>query len=411
MKSPEHNWNKLNDDFEIAAMVNAFLEGRLSGEESDKLSAWIAQNDQNRQTWAQLTDPDYLEKRLAYWNTPDLNTNWRRIESEIRKHRPAQLTAFRKSFKYAAILLPFLLIGAAAWYLVTNANKSNSTHALDLAQTHILPKGKVARLVLGNGQVINLSDSLPDAITEKDGTTLRNKGSILSYSSGDKENAMMIYNTLIIPKGGEYQVTLSDGTKVWLNAASSLRYPTRFKGDERKVFLSGEGYFEVAKDVKHPFIVEAGNTEVKVLGTRFNMSAYTEDAKKRITLAEGSVRVGQKGEEEERENGVLLKPGYGAIVKEDYIQVRKVNVQAALAWKDGMFIFDSESLGSIMKKLSRWYNVEIKYENGVDTLFHFTGRIKKHEELSGILHLIELTGKVKFSVEGNEIDVRSANND
>jgi ferric-dicitrate binding protein FerR (iron transport regulator) len=190
-----------------------------------------------------------------------------------------------------------------------------------------------------------------------------------------------------------------------LNAASSLRYPTRFTGKVRKVFLSGEAYFEVAEDERHPFVVDAGNTNVTVLGTKFNISSYTNDPGQKITLAEGSVLVNEK--RNDKNKGVVLKPGFEAVIRnnENNVRVNKANVEAALAWKNGMFIFDSESLGSLMRKLSRWYNVDVKYDDGVDTLFHFTGRIRRYEDIAGILHLIELTGKVKFSLRQHEIEI------
>ena len=203
-------------------------------------------------------------------------------------------------------------------------------------------------------------------------------------------------------------VELSDGTKVWLNAASSLRYPTQFNGKERKVYLTGEAYFEVAKDAAHPFMVKADRMDVTVLGTKFNVSSYPDDPIQRTALAEGSVLINDAGQLAENGDGVMLKPGYEAAIRKNgrRIHVNKVNMEAALAWKNGMFIFDGESLGSMMRKLSRWYNVEVKYDDGVDTLFHFTGRIRRYEDITGILRLIELTGKVGFTLKDHELHVK-----
>ncbi|MET6997630.1 FecR family protein [Chitinophaga defluvii] len=395
--------------YEIAGLIAKSLSTKLSSEEAAQLEAWVAESDENKKLWERLTDPLYLEAQVAYWeNKKDKKVYWKRLsERNSRKQLPGRMFVY-KALRYAAIILPLILICGAGWYLFSGQGQKSAT-TKDLASVHILPQGKVAQLILANGKKINLVDNHQEAITEKDGTKVRNDSSVLSYASGPGDlQAETLYNTLVIPPGGEYRIVLSDGTKVWLNAASSLRYPTQFNGKERKVYLSGEAYFEVAKDAAHPFMVNADKMDITVLGTKFNVSSYPDDPIQKTALAEGSVLINDVGQSAKKRDGVILKPGYEAVITKNdrAIQVNKVNVEAALAWKNGMFIFDSESLGSLMRKLSRWYNIEVKYDDGVDTLFHFTGRIQRYEEISGILHLIELTGKVGFTFKDNELHVK-----
>jgi ferric-dicitrate binding protein FerR (iron transport regulator) len=397
-----------HQNLEIAALIGKFLRSELTAAEAARLEAWVEEDAAHKKLWERLTDPLYVDERLQYWvSGQDKNAAWKRLSAEISGEPQPRFSIARKALRYAAILLPLMVLGGAALYFL--GIKGQKTDAsLALADVHILPQGKVAQLILANGETVNLNDSLHKAITEKDGTKVQNQASALSYTSGAAggRRAEMLFNTLITPRGGEYRIVLADGTKVWLNAASSLRYPTQFNGRERKVFLTGEAYFEVAKDAAHPFIVNTGGTDVTVLGTKFNISSYPDDPAQKTTLAEGSVRISDANAAEGG-NSVLLKPGNEAVIAQPgrIIRVNKTNVDAALAWKNGMFFFDSESLGSLMRKLSRWYNVDVQYDDGVDTLFHFTGRIQRYEDINGILRLIELTGKVKFTLSGRELHV------
>lgn len=399
--------------FEIAALITKFLEGKLSEEELAKLKDWVDKSKRHQKIWERLIDPDYLEHHLHFWENKNTAGYREQLEETLsRRDGTSRIISLkkiiRKSLRYAAVIIPLVLLCGAGWYLMNRRHKPEvPNHQETLVGVHIMPLGKVAQLVLGNGKVVSLNDSLQETITEKDGTRVKNGSNAVSYSGGSQSTREVVYNTLITPRGGEYEIVLADGTKVWLNAASSLNYPTQFSGKERKVSLNGEAYFEVAKDEKHPFVVNAGNTNVTVLGTEFDVSAYNDDPSQKVVLAEGAVMVNEvNGSTDGRKTGVLLKPGFAAVIKGNYpISVNKADVEAALGWKNGLFLFDGESLGSIMRKLSRWYNVEVKYNDGADTLFHFTGRIQRYENITGILKLIALTGKVKFGVIGKEVVV------
>ncbi|MGV3509862.1 MAG: FecR family protein, partial [Sphingobacteriaceae bacterium] len=218
----------------------------------------------------------------------------------------------------------------------------------------------------------------------------------LSLNSDNKQE--VLYNTLSIPRGGQYKVVLPDGTQVWLNAASSLKYPTAFNGNERVVQLEGEAYFEVAKNAAQPFRVEVKDVKVTVLGTHFNINGYTDEAHIKTTLLEGSVKI-SKGPVQQ-----LLHPGEQAITgKSSTIEVVKANSDEVLAWKNGYFNFHRSNLQEVMRQLSRWYDVDIKYEGKVPDR-EFGGEISRNSKASEVLKILELSD-VHFRIEGEHIIV------
>lgn len=396
--------------FATARLIGKFLRHELSSEESESLRRWKEESEENRLLWERVTNPVYLEEHLQYWeDKEDKSYHWEQLTEKIAEKQALKVNFRRKALRYAAILVPVIFICGAGAYFFRHTKKFKKADGQGtLAGVHIMPKGKVARLVMADGKTISLNGNLRETFTESDGTALRNQDNTLKYfpAPGNTYNEIL-YNTLETPRGGEYEVKLSDGTKVWLNAASSLRYPARFIGKERRVYLSGEAYFEVTPDARHPFMVNAGKAVITVLGTRFNVSAYPGNPRLKTTLAEGLIKISDVNENPVGGSGIVINPGYEAIVKEneDNIRINKANVEAELGWKNGMFIFDQETLGSLMRKLSRWYDVDIKYHAGVDTLAHFTGRIQRYENITGILHLMELTGKVQFGVKGKEVEI------
>ena len=391
--------------FDIAELIHKFLTAELTPEQSQRLEGWVAESDDNRLVFEHMTDPRYVERGLEGWDSPKA-AEWERLLGHIAEKRRPVRRIFARSLRYAAILAPLVLLCAGGWYFYRRHAQATGSPSGTLAGVKIMPKGKVAHLVLGNGRVVELNDSSHQQLTEKDGTEVSNRASELRYAARRGADEKVVYNTLETPRGGEYQVRLSDGTVVWLNAASSLKYPTKFTGGKRTVYLmAGEAYFEVATDAAHPFIVDAPHAEVKVLGTKFDISSYDDDPGQKVTLQQGGVYVHETGTANSR--GISLKPGYQVVIDGNSRQLHmdKANLEAVLGWKNGLFIFDNESLGSLMRKLSRWYDIDVVYEKGVDTLFHFAGRIKRYENITGILHLLEYTGKVSFQMSANVLYV------
>jgi transmembrane sensor len=267
------------------------------------------------------------------------------------------------------------------------------------AKTNIPPGKNIATLMLASGKVINLIDTKTGVIIKEstlsydDGTKIGgNNSEAVSAIQNSKTNLLLTAST---PKGGTYKVTLPDGTAVWLNAASKLKFPIKFSGKYRKIFFEGEAYFEVFKDPEHPFIVETPNQQVQVLGTHFNVNAYADELESKITLVEGAVKTA----------GVILKPGEQAIQTPSGTKVVKVNTNIAIAWKNGEFMFSNERLESIMKKISRWYNVEIIYQTPALKNELFGGTISKFGNVSEVLQMLELTGTVHFKIEGRRITI------
>lgn len=393
--------------FEVAELIAGFLNNELTQEQRQRLYDWIAADEQHRRLWERLTDPGYLQERYAAWGQADPDRAWAALQAAVARPAPRR-AAWKKAWRAAAVWVPLLMLGALGWWWLSGRHRPEAPPQASAVQGRdIVPRGKVARLQLANGQLIALDGSGQDSLREEDGTTVYKRGSRLSYDAGRTSQGTLVYNTVFTPRGGEYQIRLADGTAVWLNAASSLRFPTQFSGSERRVYLSGEAYFEVSSDARRPFTVVTGDLEVAVLGTRFDLCSYTEDAGSRVVLAQGAVRVkalamaGKPGAE------TLLAPGQEArwTAGREGLQVGPANVEGALAWTEGLFLFDGESLGSIMRRLARWYDVDVVYEKGVDKQFHFTGRIQKYDSIGGILHLLELTGKVKFRMQGRRLYV------
>jgi ferric-dicitrate binding protein FerR (iron transport regulator) len=232
-------------------------------------------------------------------------------------------------------------------------------------------------------------------ITEGGSVNIIKDSSALHYEKADKIDGPVQMDELSTPAGGEYQLNLSDGTKVWLNASTSIKYPEQFSDSDRLVEITGEAYFEVAKDVKHPFIVATGKNEVRVVGTHFNVNHYPDNALSIITLAEGSVKL----------NGsVLLRPGeQGSIDSKGEIKTAPADLESALAWKEGQFIFKMAPLDLVMTQIAHWYDARIVYKDNKTE--HFNARIPRDVPVSKLLHLLEATGRVHFKIEDKTITV------
>ncbi len=291
---------------------------------------------------------------------------------------------------------------AGAFYLFNDKNAVSETAdvvppAKPLQPEDITPGGNKAILQLADGRTIEL-DTAGTGLLAYEGSTqinLLNDGQVAYQSSGEN-NAPVSYNTLLTPAGGQYSLTLSDGTRVWLNAISSIHFPTSFTGKERVVQITGEAYFEVAPDKSKPFKVQYGSAEVTVLGTHFNVNAYPDEKDSRVTLVEGSVIVKQGNQMRQ------LKPGQQAIGGGSSLNVStEVNVEEVVAWKNGYFEFSSTDIETMMRQAARWYNIEVAYQ-GEKPNDRFTGRLPRNVNLAEFLKILKYSD-VKFRMEDRKI--------
>lgn len=268
----------------------------------------------------------------------------------------------------------------------------------------VAPGGNKAVLTLADGSRIALDDVQQGEIAVQSGISIIKAGDgQLIYEKADAKfnalNSHNVYNKIETPKGGKYQVNLPDGSKVWLNAESSLEYPAFFSGTERKVELSGEAYFEISPNKLMPFKVLSAGQTVEVLGTHFNINAYSNEPQIRTTLIEGSVKVSERSAKKVS----YLKPGEEALNKKGEIFIRDANVEQAMAWKNGNFQFNDMYLVDIMRQLERWYDVEIDYSAIPNT--RYNAYMSRDINLSRVLEILEVTGRVKFSIEGKTIKI------
>lgn len=315
----------------------------------------------------------------------------------------SKATPFYKMWWAAAAVL--LVVGAGAYFLFNPASRDKVAKAKPLSiplHNDVAPGGDKAILTLADGSRVVLDSAGNGDIIRQGNVNVIKLNGKLSYNAAGGEATEVLYNTITTPRGGQYRLVLADGSSVWLNAASSLRFPTAFTGKERTVELTGEGYFEVAHDASKPFHVSANEMDVEVLGTHFNINSYSDEDAVKTTLLEGSVKVRKNGKEQ------LLKPGQQAVItagSPDIILKSGVDMDHVVSWKNGLFHFDSDPLPVVMRQLSRWYDVDVHYADAIPG-GHYTGAIRRQAKLSEVLKMLELVGGVHFLIEGREIVVK-----
>ncbi|WP_214227819.1 FecR family protein [Pedobacter sp. B4-66] len=335
------------------------------------------------------------------WTTDIEQEVWAGIQTKIKAH--SKTSNYRLWMAAAAILL--LMLTAGLIFFKSEHLPSSFKAITAYKKQDILPGGNKAILTLPSGERVVLTDStIQQLANQTGGSIVKAANGILIYKAnsltGNSETGEAMFSTISTPRGGQYQVILPDGTHVWLNAASSLKFPTAFKGEKRLVELTGEGYFEVAKNKEMPFVVHTENQEVEVLGTHFNINSYTDEVSTKTTLLEGSVKVTAKG------NQKVLTPGDQAQINKNTkeIKVMPVSLEEAVAWKNGYFVFNDEKLESIMHRVSRWYDVDYEFEGKQGNL-SFLGVIERTKNISSLLKVLESTGNVHFKIEGRKIIV------
>ena len=295
-----------------------------------------------------------------------------------------------------------LVVGISLYYFNRQTTEKHQQQA-NAVLKEVVPGRTAATLILANGQQIELLNASEGKIAAQNGVEIfKAADDKLVYKTADAPIKSSQINTVLTSNGEQYSVNLPDGTKVWLNAASSIKFPTTFASlTNRTVELTGEAYFEVAKDKLHPFIVKTDKQEINVLGTHFNVSSYPDEKLTKTTLLEGSVQIVSKGN---AASTATLKPGQQAQLSTKTIAVKEVDLSESMAWKNGDFNFENEDFSSILNQVSRWYNVEI-VDHGNHNGLKLSGMVSRSKSLSTVLKSLEATAKVKFSVEGRKVTV------
>ena len=376
-------------DEKLTELSDKWLKGTITAEELKILEEWYNRQPQGNIDWdAGDWDEQQLKERLFY------NIEINRDDVPVRRLITQSLL-----LKIAAVLI--VMVGAVWYYTAATSTGpsviANSSLKIPKAE---IPDGNKAVLTLANGSTVVL-DNADNGVIAKQGNTSISKtdeGKLI-YNSGQDNvvNAEPEINTMSTPKGGKYQITLPDGSKVWLNALTALKFPTRFTGKERVVELSGEAYFEVAKDKSMPFKVKmANNTTIEVLGTHFNIMAYANERSINATLLEGSINV-KKGDVER-----IMVPGQQATITND-INLKQVDVDEAISWINGLFSFGKADIGTVMRQIERWYNVDVVFEGKIPDN-QITGYISRTSNLTEVIKMLKLSG-LKIEQEGNKIKV------
>jgi ferric-dicitrate binding protein FerR (iron transport regulator) len=406
------------------------LNNELSEPDKAVLEAWLnEQEPASRQFFEQMTDWEQVQTALQSMYQVDEQAALADVQKKIQLNEltMAPIPVRRMSWlKYAAAAVVIGTIGAViTWTLVKKKTTGVANQPVGVRfKNDVLPGRNKATLQLADGKMIVLDSANKGTIAregntnivvdEKAGSLQYHTGAVTKETNGTKSEVS--YNTLSTPKGGQYRLVLPDGSKVWLNAASSIYYPTVFTGNERRVALTGEAYFEVAHNAGMPFIVDVTGGKdrmgsVEVLGTHFNINAYEDETATRVTLVQGKVKVGNETRKAGVPQGgskdsVVLTPGKQAVLMAaSRLTTADANVEEVTAWKDGLFYFQNARIETIMRQVSRWYDVKVQYEGKIEQ--EFIGKIPRAVNVSTLLKILESTGWVHFTIQGNVVTVTS----
>lgn len=380
----------------VPEQIDQLIIARLSGEETQKeakeLDLWLQESKDNQKLYREYENLWSETRKLYQHKEPNLEACLNQFE-KVCYHRERNIYSW---IRYAAVIVLPLALGI---YILQQQPEPQ------LAQNLLTPNQHKVQLLLSNGQKLDLAADQHTQFQESQGIKINQQGNTLNYEAAEEETKVnsdkVQYNTLIIPRGAEYSLILADGTKIYLNSESELRYPVKFSGNERRVFLKGEAYFDVITDKTKPFIVNVQELDIQVLGTAFNIMAYQDVPQIETTLERGCVKVEGVGKQ------LILHPGMQAVFKKSdaTLSSHEVNTKLYTSWKEDKMIFENMQMEELLQKLSRWYDFNVFYQNPQAKTIRLTGHISKHETISTMLELLETMGKVKFNIKGQNITV------
>ncbi|MCJ0741100.1 FecR family protein [Pedobacter montanisoli] len=376
------------DTHKAKLILDKYRAGICSEEELALLESWYV--DSQSADIDLISEHDLIAVKNDIWNTLPVHNEAETI--------PVKKIKLSTPFKYWVAAVALIILSVSI-YLI-NHNDFMLKVNNKFAAAHIKPGSAKATLTLANGKTIVLDNANNGVIAGQNGASvIKTNGENLSYQRENNTSSVETINLLSVPAGGFYTLTLSDGTKVWLNSKSSLKYPTCFVGNERRVELTGEGYFEVAHNANQPFKVKTKGQVIEVLGTRFNINAYGDENSINTSLLQGSIKIWAQDIPAK-----VLSPGEKAILADNALSIQHSNVEDEIDWVNNDFIFNNSDLCSILRKISRWYNVEIDCPAELSNM-KFSGKISRSKNIQQVLNIMELTGSVNFKIEERRITV------
>lgn len=380
------------DEKRIIELVILYSKDELTTSEASKLEIWLKVNEQNRGIFCDYLKRYRKARQIAFYDTVDEQRAWNQLARKIKRASISKKNRFVQYSLYAASLL--LFVSFSLFLYIKNGSVTTENSLRDI------PSGSAkAMLQLSDGRIVPLSNDSVLSLAEINGVVImQDEEGGIRYLAGEGKNET-VFNTIRVPRGGEYYLCLSDGTKVWLNSESELTYPVSSLENARNVYLKGEAYFEVARDEKHPFRVECEDSKITVLGTKFNVMAYKGQGNVVTTLVDGRVRVATG------RDSLMLTPGEQAVSGTDGIDVKKVDVSFYIAWTLGVFEFEEMSLGQITEQLGRWYDMTFVYDDPLLREITFTGVAERHRPLDVVLKMIEKLSGVRFEVKNDVITI------
>ena len=391
---------KENNIFQLARIIAASLRGKANDEEQRTLREWLSVSTRNKKIYDGFKDGKRLEQKIV----ESRQINWEKDYQQFitKRQRTRKNRRMKTIIRYAAILT--LPIVAASIFLL----QKNDRQAIVSISEVIKPGEHKAVLITGGGDRITLSDSTLSPIQEQNGMIVNVMNNKVFYTLPEDSLCTQespIFNTLQIPRGGEYFLTLADGTEVWLNAETEIRYPVQFTGNKRVVYLDGEAYFTVAPDKKKPFTVVSTHASVSVLGTQFNFRAYPDEQDVQTTLVSGSVIM----QSEKYKQQIKLVPGEQGVLEKRSANLTKqeVNTYLYTAWKDGRFAFRDARLEDLFNILARWYDLSVFYQSPEAKDIRFTGDLNKTDDFKSILKIIEQNERVTFTVNQHTVFIQA----
>lgn len=382
----------------IASLIVKRMQDSLSPQEQAELEAWLHEDSENYLLYEELMDENKLGAGLEELQSIDHEAAYERLSERFFHSTPVMKKNTYKVWYFAAAAVLVLSIGA--YWLLSQRNEPAAAITKQQDLDSIKPGGKKAILTLSDGRTIRLNNNQQGLIAREGNNTIQqsNSGNLYYSESYPEAFSSAAENQLEVPRSGEYSITLNDGTIVWLNSSSTLRFPVQFTGKERRVKLIGEAYFRVAKDAARPFVVEVDSVEVRALGTEFNITAYPEDKKVGAALVEGVISVSHNEEQH------LLQPGNIAEISDTNIKIKEADIEELTAWKNGEFVFHNTPLFNLMNQFARWYDIEVSYPEGIPSI-NFTGGLHRGDGIFRVINLLELTGEVRFNVDGRKVMV------